>query len=44
MGFLGVDDNGVLYSPSGRRLVRLPKRLAFSIHRLWGKYACGANW
>ncbi len=31
-GLCGVSANGVLFSPSGKRLVRLPRRIAFAVH------------
>jgi hypothetical protein len=35
IGLMGVDDRGVLYAPSGRRLFRLPPRLlAFLVQRV----------
>lgn len=34
IGLLGVSDDGTLYSPRGRRLMRLPLRLACLVQRL----------
>jgi len=31
-GLCGCSSNGVLYTPSGRRIVNLPPRIAFKIH------------
>jgi len=33
IGLMGVSDNGVMFSPKGRRLFRLPLRLAALIQR-----------
>ncbi len=33
IGLMGVGDDGTLYSPSGRRLLRVPFRLACMIQK-----------
>ena len=42
-GLCGGSDNGVLFTPSGRRIVRLPKRFAFRIHSLLNRFAYVGN-
>lgn len=32
-GLFGCSGDGILYTPSGRKIVKLPKRIAFKIHR-----------
>lgn len=34
IGLMGVSDNGTLYAPNGRRLIRLPLRLACLVQRI----------
>ena len=31
-GLFGCSDEGILYMPSGKRLFKLPKRIAFKVH------------
>ncbi len=31
-GLLGCSNDGILYSPSGKRLVKIPTSIAFKIH------------
>ena len=33
-GLMGVSDNGTLYAPGGRKLCRLPLRLAVIVQRV----------
>jgi len=33
-GLCGCSDDGVLYTPSGHKMMKLPRLLAFKIHRL----------
>lgn len=37
-GLWGCSDDGTLYTPSGRRVMRLPRRLAFAIHRFVNRF------
>ena len=39
-GLMGVTGSGVLYSPSGRRLIKLPKCIAFFIHTNLNRFGC----
>lgn len=34
IGLMGVDADGTLYSPSGRRLMRLAPRVSFAVQRI----------
>jgi len=34
IGLMGVSDNGTLYAPDGKRLVRLPFRMACLVQRI----------
>lgn len=38
-GLWGVSGDGVLSTPAGRRIVKLPRRLAFKIHSLLNRFA-----
>lgn len=38
IGLLGLASDGTLYTPSGRRLVRLPLRIAAAVQRAWMRY------
>lgn len=33
IGLMGLSDNGTLYTPSGRKLFRLPMRLAILVQK-----------
>lgn len=33
IGLMGVSDNGTLYAPNGKRLIRLPFRLACLVQK-----------
>ncbi|MEN6367668.1 MAG: hypothetical protein ABFC88_12730 [Thermoguttaceae bacterium] len=39
-GLMGVSDNGTLWTTSGRRLCRLPLRLAGLVQRVQHWFAC----
>jgi len=34
IGLMGVSDNGTLYAPNGKKLVRLPFRMACLVQRI----------
>jgi hypothetical protein len=38
-GLFGCSSDGVLYTPSNRRLIKLPKSLAFKIHAALNKFS-----
>lgn len=31
-GLFGVSSDGILYMPSGKKIIKLPKKIAFKIH------------
>lgn len=37
-GLFGVSSDGILYTPSGNRIVKLPKEIAFRIHSFLNDY------
>ena len=37
-GLCGVESDGTLYTPSGKRVVKLPPRLAFKIQAILNDY------
>jgi len=38
-GLCGVTGDGVLFTPSGKRIIKLPKWLAFKVHSILNKFA-----
>ena len=44
IGLMGVSDNGTLYAPNGRKLIRLPMRLAMLVQKVqhWIANRCTA--
>ena len=42
-GLFGCGSNGVLYSPSGKKIICLPKKIAFKIHPLINKFGYVGN-
>lgn len=37
-GLCGCSSDGILYTPSGRKIIKLPKRMAFKIHTFLNSY------
>lgn len=37
-GLFGCSHNGVLYTPSSKKIIKLPNKLAFKIHTFLNKY------
>ena len=36
-GLFGCSSDGILYTPSGRKLLKLPKKIAFKVHTFLNK-------
>lgn len=42
-GLWGISDSGVLSTPSGRQVIKLPRQFAFKVHSFLNRFAYIGN-
>lgn len=40
IGLMGVDENGVMFTPKGTKICKLPKWIAFRVQKIQHWFAC----